>query len=75
MCFGSGLPSIRCFFSANAFGGAVAALRAVRRCAVNLHKLRVMNGRAECAFHRLRICLVAVTGHLNAIGEPVGDVG
>ncbi len=54
---------------ASAFRRAVAALGAFGRRAVNLHKLRIVDIRAECAFNRLKISLVAVARKLNAIGE------
>ena len=43
-----------------AFGGGIAALRALWRRAVNLDQLRIVNVRAERALDRFQICLVTI---------------
>jgi hypothetical protein len=53
-----------------AFGRAVAALHALRRSAVNLHNLSVVNVATECALDRLQIRPMAIVGKLDAVGEP-----
>jgi hypothetical protein len=64
ICFGSG----RHVASANTLGRTV-TLFALRRRALQLHKLGIVDIRTECALDGFQVGLVAVAGKLDPVGK------
>ena len=60
-----------CDCRADALAGGVAPLRAFRRGAVVLHQHGVIMSSPKGAFNGVQIGLVAVSGELHAIGQPI----
>src|SRR5450759_3108206 len=69
-----GLAFDRCLYNAGAIGGAVTALGAVRRSAINFDQLRIVHVGTESALDSLQISLVAIAGKLDSIGESLRHV-